>query len=103
MELNRTPVILKTKQKWHSTFVEVSAKKDDGETRYKTFILDKNRGIKLIKNLKTGQKKRVKNTCLSKGSVLLTRQRKRLFVLLSILYILDVSIILTYLVSPLWV
>ena len=58
-------VTLKTKSEWPSTFVEVSKK--DGDKRYKTFILDRARGIKLIKNLKNGKKSRVKSTCLANG------------------------------------
>ena len=58
-------VTLKTKSEWPSTVIEVSKK--DGDKRYKTFILDRARGIKLIKNLKNGKKSRVKSTCLANG------------------------------------
>ena len=69
LELNSTPVVLKTKREWPSTLVEVTRKKEDHEAsvRYKTFILDRQRGIKLIKDVKTGAKKRVKITCLANG------------------------------------
>ena len=66
LELNTTPVILKTKREWPRTLVEVTRKKDN-DVKYKTFILDRQRGIKLIKDVKTGSKKRVTSTCLANG------------------------------------
>ena len=55
LELSRSVVTLKTKSAWTSTTIEKTS-----SARYKTFILDRSRGVKILKNIDSAKKIRVK-------------------------------------------